>query len=156
MPPKEADDNYSSSLNGEIIMNENTPDAVPHYACPSCWTCHSDFEWIKKHMFTDETQGNISSIPIKTKKGAFFFRDTSTALHPPKRPRITSENIFTLSPVATIINPYNEHLLSEQKRFARQQIADQANMVSLKQYPTAYNMLKQALDVELPNLPHFL
>lgn len=29
-------------------------------------------------------------------------------------------------------------------------------MVSLKQYPTAYSMLKQALDVELPSLPHFL
>lgn len=95
-------------------------------------------------MSTHETQRNISSIPIDTKKGAFFFRDASTALHPPKRPKITSENIFTLSPVVTIINPYNEHLFSEQKRLARQQTTDEANMVSLEQYPVAYNTLKQA------------
>ncbi|KAI7906231.1 uncharacterized protein BX663DRAFT_499331 [Cokeromyces recurvatus] len=111
---------------------------------------------MKNHMSTHETQHYVSSIPVKTKKDTYLFRDASSALHPPKRPKITSENISTLSPVATIINPYNEHLSPEHKHLAKQQFTDQENMVSLKQYPTTYNMLKPALDAELPNLPHFL
>lgn len=66
-------------------------------------------------------------------------------MHAPKRPKI-----------ATIINPCNAYLSTELKHIANQQAIDQANQVSLKQYPIAYGTLKQALGVELPKLPHFL
>ncbi|KAL1925894.1 hypothetical protein VTP01DRAFT_7233, partial [Rhizomucor pusillus] len=63
------------------------------------------------HMSTHETQQhNIPSIPVKTKKDTYLFRDASSSLHPPKRPKITGENISTFSPVATNINRYNVHL----------------------------------------------
>ncbi|KAI9282590.1 hypothetical protein BY458DRAFT_531040 [Sporodiniella umbellata] len=68
------------------------------------------------------------------KKSALLFRNTPTKSFSPKRSKITSKNIFAL--------------------LAR--IVYQANLVFLKQHLTAYNMLKQTLDVELPNLPRFL
>jgi hypothetical protein len=110
LPPKDADGSYESSLNGGFTVKMNTPDIVAYYACPSCpscWTFPSDFDWIKKHISTHETQHNVPSIPIKTKKNELLFRDASTALHSPKRPKITNEHISTLSPVATITSSYN-------------------------------------------------
>lgn len=77
-------------------------------------------------------------------------------LHPPKRPKITAENISTLAPVVTVINPYDVNLSSENKRLSSQYSMNKADMTSFKQYPTAYNMLKLASDVELLDLPTFL
>ncbi|CEG84516.1 hypothetical protein RMATCC62417_18307 [Rhizopus microsporus] len=152
--PKDSDGCYS--LDGAIITNVKTQEAIPHYACPSCWTYHSDFEWMKKHISSHEIQNNTAGIPIETKKDTYIFRDASTPLHPPKRPKITGENISTLSPIINIVNSSNVHLSTEQKNLARQNIIDQVNMTSLKEYPTAFNMLKQALNVALEELPHFL
>ncbi|KAI9004836.1 hypothetical protein CLU79DRAFT_777938 [Phycomyces nitens] len=74
----------------------------------------------------------------------------------PKRPKITTESISILSTIATIISPYNAYLTPGHKQFANQQLIDQTNHMSLKQFPVAYSMLKQALDTELVKLPYFL
>ncbi|EIE85694.1 hypothetical protein G6F46_002002 [Rhizopus delemar] len=103
-----------------------------------------------------QQQHDIVSIPIKTKKDIFHFRDATSFLRTPKRPKITTESISILSSITTIISPYNAHLSPGHKRFANQQLIDQTNHVSLKQFPVAYLMLKQALETELASLPHFI
>lgn len=103
-----------------------------------------------------QQQHDIVSIPIKTKKDIFHFRDATSFLRTPKRPKITTESIFILSSITTIISPYNAHLSPGHKWFANQQLIDQTNHVSLKQFPVAYLMLKQALETELASLPHFI
>ncbi|CAO3699860.1 unnamed protein product [Rhizopus stolonifer] len=125
-----------------------TPKAVPHYTFPSYWAYRSGFEWMKNHMSIYKTRQNIS--------GIYLFQYTSSSLYSPKRPKISDKNISTLYLVAAIINLYNVRLSSENKYLVKQQVMGQASLVSSKQYPKAYSMLKQALDAKLLNLPYFL
>ncbi|KAI7890736.1 uncharacterized protein EV154DRAFT_481862 [Mucor mucedo] len=135
MPPKDTDGNKTKSLNGIIIITESAPIAVPYRVCLSLWTFHSGFESLKKHMAIHKTQSDVASISIKTRKCFVFFRNGSRALHQPRVPKAFIVRAKTTCKTAK---------------------CGQANIVSLKQYPTFYNMLNQALDVELSNLPRFL
>ncbi|KAG1036903.1 hypothetical protein G6F43_012961 [Rhizopus delemar] len=63
-----------------------------------------------------QQQHDIVSIPIKTKKDIFHFRDATSFLRTPKQPKITTESISILSSITTIISPYNAHLSPGHKR----------------------------------------
>ncbi|KAG2192494.1 hypothetical protein INT47_009693 [Mucor saturninus] len=153
--PARADSNYL--VDNVIFVSEFEQGAKDHYTCPSCWEYSPDPSWLKNHIKSHETQQEtVYKVPIKIKKDTYHFRDATTSLQDSKRPKITKENIRALAPITTIVKPWNSELSSDLRRIASQQILDQANQVLLRQYPVAHNFLKEALDVELPNLPSHL
>lgn len=126
---------------------------------PSCWPYHSETTcWMKDRVPSHklQPQRDPASIFILTKRNTLHFRDASLSPHTSRRPRVTIESASNLPSIATIISSYNTHLSPEHKRLPNQQLIDQAKHVSLKLFPVSYSMLKQALDVELVSLHHFL
>ncbi|KAG1451424.1 hypothetical protein G6F56_008092 [Rhizopus delemar] len=143
LPPRPVRGVYASATGktNVVVVDDAVKEAVEYYGCTSCWLIHPDLNWMSNHIADSHEPINKNDIAISTTKDIFHFRPASVK-PASKRVKITDEIVSALSPILTIIKD--------------DLILDQTNLLSLNLYPTAYNLLVNALKVHLPDLPRFL